>query len=90
MVEKNLLRYMKGDEALFTENFIPFRKELWNKAISMATRARQSDSYNREIVKYSGKYNRIKHNVSIIAGENDRAQIVKQNNRLAQEIPKSR
>ena len=86
-VEKNLLRYMKGDEALFPENFIPFRKELWNKAISMATRARQSDSYNEEIVKYSGKYARIKHNVSIIAGENNRAQIVMQNDRMAEEIP---
>ena len=89
-VEKNLLRYMKGDEALFPENFIPFRKELWNKAISMATRARQTDSYNEEIVKYSGKYTRIKHNVSIIAGENDRAQIVMQNDRLAKEIPNSK
>jgi pimeloyl-ACP methyl ester carboxylesterase len=90
MVEKNLVRYMKGDEAFFPENFIPFRKELWNKAISMATRARQSDSYNAEIVKYSGKYTRIKHNVSIIAGENDRAQIVMQNDRMAKEIPNSK
>jgi len=90
MVERNLLRYMKGDESLFPENFIPFRKELWNKAISIATRARQSDSYNEEIVKYSGKYTRIKHNVSIIAGENDRAQIVMQNDRMAKEIPNSK
>jgi len=89
-VEENLLRYMKGDETHFPESFIPFRKELWNKAISMATRANQSDSYNEEIVKYSGKYARIKHNVSIIAGENDRAQIVMQNDRLAKEIPDSK
>ena len=89
-IEQSLLRYMKGDEALFPENFIPFRKELWNKAISMATRARQSDSYNGEIVKYSGKYNRIKHNVSIIAGENDSKQIVMQNDRMAKEIPNSK
>ena len=86
-VEKNLLRYMKGDEALFPENFISFRKELWNKAISMATRARQTDNYNKEIVKYSNKYTQIKHRVSIIGGENDRMQIVKQNDRLALEIP---
>jgi pimeloyl-ACP methyl ester carboxylesterase len=90
MVEKNLVRYMKGDEAFFPKNFIPFRKKLWNKAISMATRARQSDSYNEEIVKYSGKYTRIRHNVNIIAGENDRAQIVKQNDRMAKEIPNSK
>lgn len=89
-VEKNLLRYMKGDEALFPENFIPFRKELWNKPISMATRARQTDSYNEEIVKYSGRYTRIKHNVSIIAGENDSKQIVMQNDRMAKEIPNSK
>jgi pimeloyl-ACP methyl ester carboxylesterase len=86
-VEKNLLRYMKGDEALFPENFIPFRKELWNKAISMATRARQTDSYNNEIVNYANQYAQIKHRVSIIAGENDRRQIVIQNDRMAEEIP---
>ncbi len=90
MVEKNLARYMKGDEAHFPGNFIPFRKELWNKAISMATRARQSDSYNEEIVKYSGKYGGIKHSVSIIAGENDKKQILLQNNRMAKEIPNSK
>jgi pimeloyl-ACP methyl ester carboxylesterase len=81
---------MKGDEALFPENFIPFRKELWNKAISSATRARQSNNYNTEIVKYSNKYTRIKHSVSIIGGENDRTQIVMQNDRLAKEIPNSK
>jgi len=86
-VEKNLLRYMKGDEALFPENFIPFRKELWNKAISMATRARQTDSYNNEIMNYANQYAKIKHRVSIIAGENDRRQIVIQNDRMAEEIP---
>lgn len=89
-VGKNLLRYMKGDEAFFPENFIPFRKKLWNKPISMATRARQTDSYNEEIVKYSDKYTRIKHNVSIIAGENDSKQIVMQNDRMAKEIPNSK
>ena len=78
---------MKGDEALFPENFIPFRKELWNKAISLATRARQSDNYNSEIVKYSGKYTGIKHRVSIIVGDNDRKQLMLQNDRLAKEIP---
>ena len=86
-VEKNLFRYMKGDEALFPENFIPFRKELWNKPISMATRARQSDNYNTEIVKYSNKYSGIKHSVSIIVGNKDREQLMLQNDRLAREIP---
>jgi len=90
IIEKNLLRMMKGNETLFPENFIPFRKELWNKAISLATRARQTDSYNKEIVKYSNKYGQIKHMVSIIGGENDRKQIVMQNDRLAQEIPNSK
>ncbi|NQT27596.1 alpha/beta hydrolase [candidate division KSB1 bacterium] len=89
-VEKNLLRYMKGDEALFPENFIPFRKKLWNKAISLATRARQTDSYNNEIVKYVNQYAQIKHSVSIISGENDYRQIVMQNDRLAKEIPNSK
>jgi len=90
IIEKNLLRMMKGNETLFPENFIPFRKELWNKAISLATRARQTDSYNKEIVKYSNKYGQIKHMVSILGGENDRKQIVMQNDRLAQEIPNSK
>jgi pimeloyl-ACP methyl ester carboxylesterase len=87
MIEKNLLRYMKGDESLFPENFIPFRKELWNKAIAMATRARQSDNYNTEIVKYSHKYRGIKHSVSIIVGDNDRKQLLLQCDKLAREIP---
>jgi len=90
IIEKNLSRMMKGSEALFPENFIPFRKKLWNKAISLATRARQTDSYNNEIVKYSNKYTRIKHRISIIGGENDRTQILMQNDRLAQEIPNSK
>ena len=90
IIEKNLLRMMKGSEALFPENFIPFRKELWNKAISLATRARQTDSYNNEIVKYTQQYAQIKHNVCIIAGENDQPQIVIQNDRMAQEIPNSK
>ena len=87
MIEKNLLRMMKGSEAFFPENFISFRKELWNKAISLATRARQSDNYNSEIVKYSDKYTGIKHRVSIIVGDNDRKQLMLQNDRLAKEIP---
>ncbi len=86
-IEKKLFSVMKGDEALFPENFIPFRKELWNKPISMATRARQTDSYNNEIVKYSKKYPQIKHRISIIVGENDQQQIVIQNEKLAKEIP---
>ena len=89
MVEKKLLNVMKGDEVYFPEKFIPFRKKLWNKAISMATRARQTDSYNNEVVKYSKRYAQIKHNVCIIAGENDQPQIVIQNDRLAKEIPNS-
>ena len=87
MVEKNLSRVMKDDAAFFPQGFIPFRKELWNKAISMATRARQSDNYNTEIVKYSHKYRSIKHSVSIIVGDNDRKQLILQNDRLAREIP---
>jgi len=87
MVEKNLSRVMKDDEAFFPQGFIPFRKALWNKAISMATRARQSDNYNTEIVKYSHKYRSIKHSVSIIVGDNDRKQLILQNDRLAREIP---
>jgi len=87
MVEKNLSRVMKGDEAFFPQGFILFRKELWNKAISMATRARQSDNYNTEIAKYSNKYSGIKHSVSIIVGDNDRKQLMMQNDRLAKEIP---
>lgn len=87
MVEKNLSRVMKGDKEFFPQNFISFRKELWNKAISMSTRARQSDNYNREIVKYSNKYSGIKHRVSIIVGDNDRKQLMLQNDRLAKEIP---
>ena len=90
IIEKNLLRMMKGSEELFPENFIQFRKELWNKAISLATRARQTDSYNKEVVKYSNKYGQIKHRVSIICGENDHMQILKQNDRLAREIPNSK
>ena len=81
---------MKGDEALFPENFIPFRKELWNKAISLATRARQSDNYNKEIVNYYDKYAQIKYSVIIIGGENDHTQILMQNDRLAKEIPNSK
>ena len=90
IIEKNLLRMMKGNEALFPENFISFRKELWNKSISTTTRARQSGNYNKEIVKYSTKYAKIKHNVSIIVGENDSKHILLQNDRLAKEIPNSK
>ena len=87
MIEKNLLRMMKGSEAFFPENFISFRKELWNKTISLATRARQSDNYNTEIVNYCDKYAQIEHSVSIIVGDNDRKQLMLQNDRLAREIP---
>jgi len=90
IIEKNLLRMIKGNEALFPENFISFRKVLWNKAISTTTRARQSDNYNKEIVKYTNKYARIKHSVSIIVGENDRKQLILQSDRLAKEIPNSK
>ena len=90
MIEKNLLRMMKGSEAFFPDNFISFRKKLWNKAISLATRARQSDNYNKEIVNYHDKYGQIKHSVSIIAGENDQKQILLQNDRLAKEILNSK
>ena len=90
IIEKNLLRMMKGNEALFPENFISFRKELWNKAISTTTKARQSGNYNKEIVRYSNKYAKIKHSVSIIVGENDSKHILLQNDRLAKEIPNSK
>ncbi len=90
LIEKNLLRMMKGSEASFPENFISFRKELWNKAITLATRARHTDNYNKEIVNYSDKYAQIKHSVSIIAGDNDDTQIIMQNDRLAKEIPNSK
>ena len=87
IIEKNLIGMMKGNEVSFPDNFIAFRKELWNKAISMATRARQSENYNREIVKYAKKYAQIKHDVSIIVGDNDRNQLMLQNDRLAKNIP---
>jgi len=90
MIEKNLLRMMKGSEASFPENFISFRKELWNKAISLATRARQSDNYNKEIVNYYDRYAQTKYSVSIIGGENDRTQILMQNDKLSEEIPNSK